>query len=231
MILRFEVNQAEAFRRGVDVPKSTNHLEVNPADLSQEERSLIADRLEGIDVCELDEDGERLFITQSEADNGKSPKPSRLVANLPTLEALMEAIRENEGQVDRKMKISNLLQTLRDMAKINQDAKVFIVHDGQMGQWPIDSVKLSTANASGIGMAVLANAGALETEEDKALTVKSLIERLSHGWPEGGEVRVAYCLHCDGGEARPGPIRRVEWKTLIEQDDPPRKERVVAIVV
>ena len=89
MILRFEVNQAEAFRRGVDVPKSTNHLEVNPADLTQEDRNLIADRLKGIDVMELAPDGQQYG-------------GSKIVANLPTYEALMEAIRDNQKTVAPK---------------------------------------------------------------------------------------------------------------------------------
>jgi hypothetical protein len=104
MILRFEVNQAEAFRRGVDVPKSTNHIEVNPSELSKPDRNLIADRLEGIDVCQLDEDGEKLFLPKNdvERDTGQYTQPCRIVANLPTFEALMGAIRENEKQVKPK---------------------------------------------------------------------------------------------------------------------------------
>ncbi len=95
MILRFEVDQGEAFRRGVDVEKSTNHLEVNPAELPQEIRDLIADRLDGIDVCVLDQDGEKRH-------DENEPWPLiRIKAKLPTFEALMEAIRENEKSVKR----------------------------------------------------------------------------------------------------------------------------------
>src|ERR1043165_1346625 len=47
MKIRFAVDQAEAFRRGVDCPKSIVTVEVDPKTLSQEERDLIADRLEG----------------------------------------------------------------------------------------------------------------------------------------------------------------------------------------
>jgi hypothetical protein len=107
MVLRFEVNQAEAFRQGIDVEKSTNHLNVDPSKLSQEDRNLIADRLEGIDVCELDEEGQKLFHEKPV----KNPitnwleheqTPARIEAKLPTFEALMEAIRENEKKVTRR---------------------------------------------------------------------------------------------------------------------------------
>ena len=91
MILRFEVDQAEAFRQGINVPKSTNHLDVDPSTLSQEERNLIADRLRGIDV---------LKIEARRAPAGKmNPDPDyteRIVAKLPSFESLMEAIREDE---------------------------------------------------------------------------------------------------------------------------------------
>lgn len=47
------IDQAELFRRGIDAPKSIVHIEVDPKNLTQEQRDLIADRLIGIDVCEL----------------------------------------------------------------------------------------------------------------------------------------------------------------------------------
>jgi hypothetical protein len=84
MKLRFNVNQAEAFRLGVEVPKSIVTVEVNPADLPQEQRELIADRMEGIDVCKL-----------WGPDRSKSTamgKYKLTEAKLPTFEALIEAI-------------------------------------------------------------------------------------------------------------------------------------------
>ena len=92
MILRFEVDQAEAFRQGVNVPKSTNHLDVDPSKLSQEERNLIADRLRGIDVLKVE-------ARRAPAGKPLSPDPDyteRIVARLPSFESLMEAIREDE---------------------------------------------------------------------------------------------------------------------------------------
>jgi hypothetical protein len=104
MVLRFEVNQAEAFRKGVNVPKSTNHLDVDPAKLSQEERDLIADRLDGIDVCKM-EAGGKLVGGNFQPTGAAQRSNSRVVAKLPTFEALMDAIRENQTEVDRELNL------------------------------------------------------------------------------------------------------------------------------
>lgn len=111
MILRFEVNQAEAFRRGINVERSTNHLDVNPSQLSQEERNLIADRLDGIDVCrlEVDSDGnaKRAAVwPEEEATTDaqqKTNRAARIMAKARNYEALMEAIRENQAEVEREL--------------------------------------------------------------------------------------------------------------------------------
>lgn len=96
MKLRFDVDQAEAFRQGVDCPKSNAFVEVNPEDLDQDERNLIADRLNGIDILELrhDSSGKREIIPYLNA-----PGYQRVKAKLPTLEALIAAIRENEANL------------------------------------------------------------------------------------------------------------------------------------
>lgn len=94
MKLRFEVDQAEAFRQGIDVPKSIVTIEVNPADLSQERRNLIADRLNGIDVCQLA--GIEILDKIAGEKNGK---PFRIVTKLPTFESLLEAIVEDQARV------------------------------------------------------------------------------------------------------------------------------------
>lgn len=48
--LRFKVNQAECFRRGINCDKSIAVIEVNPSELPQPDRDAIADHLNGIDV-------------------------------------------------------------------------------------------------------------------------------------------------------------------------------------
>lgn len=51
MKLRFKVDQASCFRDGVDAPTSIVDIDVNPSELDQNERDLIADRLHlGIEV-------------------------------------------------------------------------------------------------------------------------------------------------------------------------------------
>jgi len=109
MILRFEVDQAEAFRQGVNVPKSTNHVEVDPSKLSQEERNLIADRLDGIDVMAKGVDMEVIQGSSREGDTvqfhvkGLKKSTNRVVSKLPTFSALMEAVREDEAKARNKL--------------------------------------------------------------------------------------------------------------------------------
>ena len=109
MILRFEVDQAEAFRQGVNVPKSTNHVEVDPSKLSQEERNLIADRLDGIDVMAKGVDMEVIQGSSREGDTvqfhvkGLKKSTNRVVSKLPTFTSLMEAVREDEARARNKL--------------------------------------------------------------------------------------------------------------------------------
>src|SRR6266404_5510052 len=52
MKFRFKVDQAACLRAGIDCPNSIVSIDVNPSELPQEDRDLIADRLyEGINVC------------------------------------------------------------------------------------------------------------------------------------------------------------------------------------
>jgi len=109
MTLRFEVDQAEAFRQGVNVPKSTNHVEVDPSKLSQEERDLIADRLDGIDIMAKGVDLEIMQGSSREGDTvhyhvkGLKKSSSRVVSKLPTFVSLMEAVREDEAKARKKL--------------------------------------------------------------------------------------------------------------------------------
>lgn len=106
MKLRFEVNQVESFRLGVDCPKSIVTIDVAPAKLSQADRDLIADRMNGIDVVSISHDLETPTYPSCDDGSGglrfnfvkgtKIKKPNRLVSKLPTYDALMEAVLENE---------------------------------------------------------------------------------------------------------------------------------------
>ncbi len=118
MKLRFEVDQAESFRQGVDCPKSVVYVDVNPSKLPQEERNLIADRMTGIDVMQMEAMRERVPVDEAQLEaaesddqktmimleatkpNGKIGKShTRIKSKLPTFESLMEAIQENDNEV------------------------------------------------------------------------------------------------------------------------------------
>jgi hypothetical protein len=103
MKLRFKVDQADAFRRGIDRPKSIVSIEVNPADIAEEARSLIADHLVGIDVLEF-------FYDNGDVIKGfpikelcyTSREPKHIVAAAVNVESLVAAIRANNqfiGQI------------------------------------------------------------------------------------------------------------------------------------
>lgn len=94
MKLRFEVDQAEAFRRGVNCPKKLVTVEVDPADLSQSLREKIAARMVGADVycARVDSDLVSLTILIR-------PARDRLLASLPTWEGFLEALREDEARI------------------------------------------------------------------------------------------------------------------------------------
>lgn len=84
MKLRFEVDQAHCFRNGIDAPRSVVTVEVDPKELGQDDRNIIADHLEGIDVrsrllnCATEEGGLR----------------RRVIAKEPTLDSLLKALRD-----------------------------------------------------------------------------------------------------------------------------------------
>ena len=94
MKLRFEVDQAACFRRGIDCPKSIVTIEVDPSTLTENERDLIADRLIGIDVC---------ILWNSDAGNTKgvcaNGGPDRIKAESPDYAGLIAAVRANEAEV------------------------------------------------------------------------------------------------------------------------------------
>jgi hypothetical protein len=88
MKLRFAVNQAESFRRGINAPKSLTVIEVNPSDLPKDIRNLIADHLQGIDVLKY-KNG-----TNSAPENGFPP---HVMADEPNLNSLILALKENQN--------------------------------------------------------------------------------------------------------------------------------------
>jgi hypothetical protein len=99
MKLRFEVDQAACFRKGIDCPKSIVTIEVNPAEIPVEERILIADRLHGIDVCQLwnSNDGTTKQFT------AEGHQPIRIVAEEPNYASLVTAVRADQAQVESRL--------------------------------------------------------------------------------------------------------------------------------
>ena len=93
MKLRFAVNQAEALRRGINAPKSIVTVDVDPATLSEEERNLLADRMDGIDVCALSSSTPPHRMRTSDG------RPRHLEAFEPTYEALLQAVRDNQAEL------------------------------------------------------------------------------------------------------------------------------------
>ena len=103
--VRFDVNQAEAYRLGFECPKPTVTLTISALSLSATHRAYLADRMVGADVCEaiLRADGSRgpavVWQPQMFGDSRAKALPCRLVASLPTLDALLEALEEDESRV------------------------------------------------------------------------------------------------------------------------------------
>ena len=102
--LRFDLNIEERERQGKATSEPTKILEVDLAKLEEPDRGLLSRRLEQgkdkiFDVCRLQWDGTKEFRrpTRQEglADFYAARFPVRVQAIEPTLEALLEAVRED----------------------------------------------------------------------------------------------------------------------------------------
>jgi len=120
MKLRFRIDQAEALRQGIDAPTSIVTIEIDPQKLTQEERALLADRMDGIDLREL----YRPPYIHSSFKNRQEGKVNKVIrasthitARMATFEALMAAIRANEEQV------RTASQPERDFTPTSQEGK------------------------------------------------------------------------------------------------------------
>jgi len=106
MKLRYSVNQGECFRVGLDCPNSIHLLDVDPAALPQDQRDLIADRLNGINVCKLgvwDSGQEPDVIVQKDTEGDAI----LLEAKLPGLDHLIEAARRNAVEIQKGLSKAN----------------------------------------------------------------------------------------------------------------------------
>ena len=132
MILRFEVNQAEAFRRGFNIAESVISIEVEPSHLSREQRDLIADRLHASDVC-------RLYLARDIYENPvgvftpipnyskrfvRTPQNTRvpilIEADTPTVEGLLDGVRIN----DQALRIEEAQWLSTEAAKVKSTESV-----------------------------------------------------------------------------------------------------------
>lgn len=97
MKLRFKINQAACLLQGIDAPKSIVTIEITPSNLSLDTRWVLARHLDGIDMCELDEGGEKQYHFQTEVKNarGDDQRPVLIEANEPTLDGLLDALKKN----------------------------------------------------------------------------------------------------------------------------------------
>lgn len=102
--IRFNLNVPEREREGKLTPEPTQILEVDLAKLQEPDRGLLTRRMEPakdkiFDLCRLQWDGTKEFRrpTRQEglADFYAVPFPVRIQALEPTLEALLEAVRED----------------------------------------------------------------------------------------------------------------------------------------
>ena len=104
MKLRFSVNQRESFRRGVDAPDEIAEIEVQPGEIDPEVRGLIADRMDGIDVCfgwSSRKGHVEPCYDPARRRDGKEAVPWRIEATMPALAGLIEAVIEDRKRAKK----------------------------------------------------------------------------------------------------------------------------------
>ena len=98
MKVLFEIEQSEGSHSGASkCHTSIVALDIDPATISQKDRDLLADRLIGINVCQLWNDD--MGTTKSINRDGS---PIRVVSKAPSYEALMEAVREDQEMAEER---------------------------------------------------------------------------------------------------------------------------------
>lgn len=97
MKLKFNINQAESFRLGIDAPKSHAMIEVDPTTLHEDHRKLIAERMHGILVCFGRWEGDKIVPKMKSKVEG-----DRIVCVLATFEDLMKYIRVDQERLDQE---------------------------------------------------------------------------------------------------------------------------------
>jgi len=115
--LRYLVNEPEEFRSGPDTHKSIAILEVDPEELSPEQRTLLADRLHGIDVCQLQSSEQG--ITKQLDLVGRTVLVEAMEA---TFAGLMKAVKQNQSEVEKSQARQRGLAIAMASAALDQAA-------------------------------------------------------------------------------------------------------------
>jgi hypothetical protein len=104
MEIRFKVDQAESFRRGIDAPEPIVSLHIDPADLSESHRKQIGTHLFLTNIVydpqhATEEYGEAVPI-------GGHPAWELVEAKEPTIASLLQALEELESNSNGHLKSS-----------------------------------------------------------------------------------------------------------------------------
>jgi hypothetical protein len=108
--LRFKIKQSERVDGGA-CEHTIVTVDVDLSTLSKESRNLIADRLVGIDVVDLyscRKGTEKSFVYNNATKNNGMVQmlaPDYVRADQPTFEALMQAVRENQKEVEDRQNV------------------------------------------------------------------------------------------------------------------------------
>ena len=117
MKLRFWVRQGDGRSPAAEAFHSTTTLEVDPAALSPQHRALLADRLQGIDVCRLS--SSELGTIK---DRDLVGRPVLVEASEATFEGLMTAVNKNQDELEKtRAHLRNLAIATASEAAENPD--------------------------------------------------------------------------------------------------------------
>ena len=88
MKIRFGIDQEECFRKGNNYSQTTATLDIDPQELSEEQRELIAPRLRGNSVVKLQFGG-----------SGPIQDANLILSAGPALDDLLEACKNNQAEI------------------------------------------------------------------------------------------------------------------------------------
>lgn len=107
MQLLFKVNLAECFRRGENMQEEVQSVEVDPVELTEEDRSLIADRMHENHVCYGTVADGRVKPAISYTQDSGEFEPCIIEADAATIESVVEAVRQDQAELQEKLQLNN----------------------------------------------------------------------------------------------------------------------------